>query len=347
VRVQKRFWLLFFLTIAIVTAAVVGTYVSLQQVLAMRVARSVCVPVQNSTSLCFAQPEVLSSQAPTALVVHPDGRSAISSFQQTIQVWNLESGKLVRSFPAHANWVSALAISPDGQLLASSGMEGTIKIWYLSTGTLLGTMRSGRVSCLAFSPNGLSLASGSRMIHWADGAISQPGIQFWDVASQEPLQLRLGDKPVGAIAYSPDGQLIVAGRMSTDIWQLSTEQRIHILDSGELTSLLFSAEGETLVTGSSATKVWQVSSGKLIGNLKSGAADLALSPDRQLMLTAAGGAVNFWRWQTRLLLGTLRGSVYSGLVIDFALDGQAIVTGGSNGIRLWRSQAQAPTLPNI
>jgi hypothetical protein len=65
------------------------------------------------------------------------------------------------------------------------------------------------------------------------------------------------------------------------------------------------------------------------------------------MLTAAGGAVNFWRWQTRLLLGTLRGSVYSGLVIDFALDGQAIVTGGSNGIRLWRSQAQAPTLPNI
>jgi WD40 repeat protein len=62
----------------------------------------------------------------------------------------------------HSDWVRSIAFSPNGQLLASSSDDKTIKLWDPITGELQQTLEghSDRVHLVAFSPNGQQLASG-------------------------------------------------------------------------------------------------------------------------------------------------------------------------------------------
>ena len=86
----------------------------------------------------------------------------IPSLDKTIKIWNLGSGRLLRTLTGHSDWVRSVAISPDGQLLASGSSDKTIKIWNLGSGRLLRTLtgHSDPVGSVAFSPDGQLLASG-------------------------------------------------------------------------------------------------------------------------------------------------------------------------------------------
>ena len=336
---QKRFWLLFGMTLAIVAAAIVGTYASLQDSVSARPLESLCWK-QGSTPICYAQPLTLSSQTINALAVSSEGQMFASASRDRIQIWNLQTGRPTQSLLGHKDWISALAISPNGTTLASASLDGTIKLWDLTTGILLGTLNSDRVSTIAFSPDGTTLAAGSRMLRWTDGKVSREGIQLWDLASQR-LRATIGSKAVSAIGFSPDGKLLSGGSTQTRIWDWSTQTLVKTLDSGDLTALRFTPDGQTLITGSSRTKLWEVSSGQLIQTLNSGTLALALTPDGQLFATASGGSVYLWRLPTRQVFGSLRGSWFSGLVVDFAQSGRVLISGGSDGLRLWRSQEQS------
>jgi WD40 repeat protein len=79
-----------------------------------------------------------------------------------IHVWNLLENKLVFDLPGNSSAsIFALAISPDGSLLASGGREGVIKILDLHTGKLLSALKghNGWIYGIAFSPDGSRLLS--------------------------------------------------------------------------------------------------------------------------------------------------------------------------------------------
>jgi WD40 repeat protein len=60
----------------------------------------------------------------------PDGQTLISgSRDNTIKLWHLETGKLLRTLTEHKKWVYSLAVAPDGHTLASGSEDKTIKIW--------------------------------------------------------------------------------------------------------------------------------------------------------------------------------------------------------------------------
>ncbi|NEQ11998.1 MAG: hypothetical protein F6K37_40910, partial [Moorea sp. SIO4E2] len=63
----------------------------------------------------------------------------------------------------HTGAIFSLAISPDNRILASGSHDGTIKLWDISTGTLVTTLNghTGPITTLAFSPDNQTLASGS------------------------------------------------------------------------------------------------------------------------------------------------------------------------------------------
>jgi WD40 repeat protein len=340
---QKRFWLLFSMTLAIVAAAIVGIYASLQESVAARPLEGICWN-QNTTPLCYSKSVTLSSQTTNALAVSPSDQTFASAVRDRIQLWDLQTGKPIRALQGHKDWITALAFSPNGATLASASLDGTIKLWDLASGALIASLRSGRVSAIGFSPDGTVLAAGGQMLKWTDGKTSLEGIQLWDLATQQ-LRGTLGSKAVRAIAFSPDGKFLAGGSSSTRVWDLATQKLVHTLDSGELTALRFTSDSKTLVTGSSRIKVWQPSSGQLLQTLNSGTLSLALSPDGQLFATTSGGSVYLWRWPTRQVFGSLRGSWFSNLVIDFAQNGQVLISGSSDGLRLWRSHEQSALPP--
>ncbi len=99
-----------------------------------------------------------------SLALSADGKLLVSgSWDQTIKLWHLETGKLIRTLKGHTDQVCAIALSPDEQIIASGSADKTIKLWYLETGELLGTFtgHGNTVTALAFTDSGEILVSAS------------------------------------------------------------------------------------------------------------------------------------------------------------------------------------------
>jgi WD40 repeat protein len=99
-----------------------------------------------------------------SLAISADAKLLVSgSRDQTIKIWQLETGELIRTLKGHRDAVHAVALSPDEQIIASGSADNTIKLWHLATGELLATFtgHSNTVTALAFTASGEMLVSGS------------------------------------------------------------------------------------------------------------------------------------------------------------------------------------------
>ncbi|WP_445638573.1 WD40 repeat domain-containing protein [Nostoc sp. DSM 114161] len=99
-----------------------------------------------------------------SLAISRDGKLVVSgSWDQTIKIWELESGKLLHTLKGHRDRVYAIALSPDEQIIASGSADKTIKLWHVQTGELLATFtgHGNIVTALAFTASGEMLVSGS------------------------------------------------------------------------------------------------------------------------------------------------------------------------------------------
>jgi WD40 repeat protein len=200
------------------------------------------------------------------LVFSDDGSQIFAASGQPglsgeIRQWNVQDGKLARILEGHKDALYAIALSPDGNTLASGGYDQKIKLWDLKTGKEIKTL-SGHNGCvyrLAFRPDGKILASAS-----ADRTV-----KLWDVASGERREtLSQSFKELYAVAFSPDGRRLVAGGADNRIriWQISetaAETTNPMLDSlfaheGVILNLLFSADGKTLLSSADdrTVKIW-------------------------------------------------------------------------------------------
>lgn len=303
----------------------------------MTTGEPVCLPAGKTTSMCY-QPKILSTQQTTAIAADPDGSVLASNVHDRIQLWNLQTGELIRSLYGHKGWITALAISADGRTLASASLDATIRLWDVSTGTLLGTLKSGRMTHLVFSPNGKQLASSSQTTRWADQVTSPSGVLIWNVATQQ-LHHQIPSQPVTAIAFSPDSQCLAISNPTVQVWSLHTQQMLYSLNLPKTLALGFTPDGQWLVTGGDTIDTWNANTGQPIYTRLSPAAKLALSPNGTLLATVEGSVVHLWQVRLPRYLGDLRGSNYSRILVNFGLFGRAIVMAGSDGIRLWQQQS--------
>ena len=292
----------------------------------------------------FAPTETVKAHFNTirGVAIAPDGKTvATASYDETIKLWNLKTGKELQMLTGHSRDVECVAISPDGQILASGSDDNTIKLWNLQTGKELTTLagHSGWVRSLAITPDGKTLVSGS----------DDKTIALWNLETGEKLQEMAGhDSAVYAVAIAPDGKLLASGSNDSTIklWNLeSGEETATLTGHGDsVWCLAVSPDGEKLVSGSgdNRIKVWQLNGGEELYTVEGydrKVLSLAIAPDGQRFVSGNNdGSIEVWRLEGGQKLGTLSG--HSDLVWCLAIgpDGETLVSGGEDrSLKLWRA----------
>jgi WD40 repeat protein len=230
------------------------------------------------------------------LTFSPDGTllaSVGAGSPPVIRLWDPATGKEFRQLLGCRTWPNTLTFSPDGKTLAAIDAEGTVQLWEVATGQtrrrlrlsappaaspeavdeliqmrimlrmrqLRGRMlaqeegeRDNAAANMGFSPDGRLLALGRG-----------EAIQLWDLAAGKRLRTLGGhDSAVDAVAFSPDGTLLVSGGQDETVrlWRVATGEELGRLQGhrGAVRSLVFSADGKTLVSASddATALVWDV-----------------------------------------------------------------------------------------
>lgn len=215
----------------------------------------------------------------------------------TATMWELSSGRPVRTFRGHSDRLSALAISSDGQYLATGDVGGVTKIWNVQTSaeTLVLQKQAHRPISLAFSPEARWLVS-------TDGT-SQARI--WDARSGKQMASIISpDSNFTRADFFPDGRrLLTATREGNlQVWNLKTRKRIAVMSghTGFVQAVAFSPDGRMLATGSydRTVKIWSASTGTLLRTIRGhGRAVNSLawsSEETQLVTGSADATIKIW-----------------------------------------------------
>jgi WD40 repeat protein len=216
-------------------------------------------PVTGKEISAFAVPPdrpairaVFTSDGKHVVFLHDDMR--------TLSHWNLATGTEVCRFVGHSSPVDAMAVSPDGKLLITSGAPRAMmrqpppvfkedtgaRVWNMATGKELRQFPS-RDHSMAFSPDGLLLAAGNDI--W---------VRLVDPITGDMIR-RLEGPKYGAyrVAFSPDGKTLAAvGRdQKVWLWEVATggERQTFIGHTGELFCVAFSPNGRRLLSGGADT----------------------------------------------------------------------------------------------
>ncbi len=222
-----------------------------------------------------------------------------------------------------------LAFSPNGQFLATSGADSTVKLWRVEEGTPVRVLaHPAAVASIAYSPDGQWLASGGY-----DG-----GVRVWRVADGTLARTLSGHSgTVWSVAFSPGGERIASSGEDKTIrlWRASDGGAIRTMTGHSLNvwSVDFSADGKYLASGSfdHSVRLWDAKTGDSVRTLAGhdqAVVGVAFSPKGNLL--ASGGddsAIRIWNADTGELVRRIDAGnhIYQ---VAFSPDGNYLMSAG-------------------
>jgi WD40 repeat protein len=291
----------------------------------------------------------------TTVAFSPDGKTLASGgWDETVRLWDVETGKERRSFLAHQDGlVAAVRFSPDGKYLASrGGNDGVVRLWDAATGAEVrkyeglakaNPWRFNRDAALAFSPDAKTLAVGDRKV-----------IHFYDTEGGKETATWEAHPVCLSLAYSADGKTLASGGVdgnddhSLRLWDVEKGKerlRCTLPKNEPPTSLAFSPDSAQLAAAveEDDLRVFDASTGKPAHQLKHyWPSRVAFSPDGKTLVSAGGPTVRLWDPAT----GTERAREFEGhnagvTAVALSPDRQLLATAGEQ-VRLWDAQTGKP-----
>ncbi|MDQ3803332.1 MAG: WD40 repeat domain-containing protein [Acidobacteriota bacterium] len=321
---------------------------------------------------CYAQPPAADRLAKAfvrqpnhtsraySVAFRPDGETLASgSWDGTIKLWDVASGRELRTLAGHGWGIYKIAFSPEGKQLASASRDGTVKVWDAATGANTRTLAAGplAVKAVAWSPDGRLLASGGN-----NGVV-----KLWDAASGRELRAmrhawRGGEGVVVSLVFSPDGKTLAAKNWdgTLSLWEAGTGREARVLPisvDGSTSSIAFTPDGRHIAAADEMKiKFWEVASGKLVRTVDDPPVEgltrqfvsLAFSPDGRSMATGEArveeakgqyyGVVKLWDAGAGRVLREAAAHAREPDEVRYSPDGRLLATGGADGgVKLWDS----------
>lgn len=175
----------------------------------------------------------------------------------------------------HDGWVTTLAFSPDGRMIATGGNDGTVRRWNASTGDRIGEPLTAAgqgindmavvVSSVAFSPDGQRIIAAGN-----DGTIRWRVAGSVRTSTKSTLKL---EGQIEALDFSPDGRMTATGDASGTMrrWNAETGEQIGkpvTAHQNWVTDVVFSPDGRMIVSGGTdGVRLWDAATARPIGDL--------------------------------------------------------------------------------
>ncbi len=270
-----------------------------------------------------------------------DNHDALKLLQQAEQLFQ---SLLVHKFSLHtlsANFgrITRLAFSPDQKILASGGVEKTVKLWGLAENQLKLTLKGHEdtIVDLAFSDDSTMLATVDK----------RGSVKIWSIDDGLLMyDLIKAAGPVHCVTFSPDNRWFAVGgdNREATLWRMENGSLAHTFRAhkSSVETLVFSNDGKMLATGSpdNTAILWDVNDGRLLHTFNgcSGLANcLTFSSDNYLLITGSNdGSVRFYQVVTGELVHSIseRSGTVSWLVLSPDSDILATVNVGK-ALQLW------------
>jgi WD40 repeat protein len=227
----------------------------------------------------------------------------------------------------HTKSVDAIAISPDGLLLASGSADNSARLWEVATGHEIRTFsgHSLGIKALAFSPDSKLLVSGA-----IDGHV-----KLWNTVTGSALWDQPDCGSASAAAFSRDGRWIAVGNMEKTIKLLdaTTGRQKGTLSghNGLITALAFSPDARILASGSAdhTIRFWEPETGREKRSLldhTDRVTTVAFSPDGKWLASGSRDTkVKIWNANTGRVQRNFTDSTAEILAVIFSADGKLLI----------------------
>jgi WD40 repeat protein len=228
--------------------------------------------------------------------------------------------ELQRTFSPHPATLRQVAFSPDSQVLATSAVDGGVKLWRVPDATpIRALMHPGGATSVVFTPDGQ--------------------VRVWRLGDGSLASTLAGDgATLWGLAISSDGRLIAGGGegRSVRLWRLPEGTAERTLTGHQLNvwSVDFSPDGRHVASASfdRTVRLWRTDTGALERTLtghEQAVVDLDISPDGRLLASSGDDAtIRVWRMADGAPAHTLRGGSDHVYTVAFSADGRWLASGG-------------------
>jgi WD40 repeat protein len=291
---------------------------------------------QKETARCL---RTLEGNWVTSVALTADGQFALSgSWDKTLRLWELSTGRCLRTLESHTDRVESVALTSDGRFALSGSCDKTLRLWELATGRCLRTLKghTGAVTAVALTGDARFALSGS----W------DKTLRLWELATGRCLLTLVGHADsVTSVALTSDAGFALSASQDKTLrlWELASGRCLGTFEGHTdiIRSMALAADGRFALSGSddSTLRLWELASGRCLRTLE-GHSGLVLwvsmKADGRFALSASDDkTLRLWEVASGRCLRTLAG--HSGDAgVALTPDGRFAFSGGLDGIlRLW------------
>ena len=251
-----------------------------------------------------------------------------------IRLWDLGRRQVIRDLGPISAAVRSLAFSPDGVTVASGWKDGRVRLWNVTTGSITATLEGQR----GFSAPLAFSPDGATLA----AVLSDSTVTLWSLETETESAVLRHDSLVSHVAFSPDGATLASATWNSQVhlWDPATGAYLAALEGhGDwVNGVAFSPDGTTLAASGSGglVKLWDVMARRAVATLDNTAIvrSMTFSPDGATLACASEGVAKLWDTGTRAQIDVLP-HTSSVEVVAFSPDGKILASGTWERVELW------------